>query len=891
MNYKIVLVFFILSFSGIAQSTINSEEDKIALEEVFNELEELYAIHFSYVADIIIQEEALLKKEGTLKEKLLVIQNQTSLIFKKIDEQNYVVLSQSAENNFRICGNLYSTANKKPIKNAEVTTANNTFFNTSDENGFFELFLTDIQDTVFFQHSDFQIKTVEAKELFKKDTCKDVFLDEAGYKLEEVFITDYLTNNSLYKKAINQIRIDPNQIGVLPSLVEPDVLELLQILPGVQSSNETASDLFIRGGNPDQNLVLWDGIRMYSSGHFFGSFSSYNPYVTEDVKLIRGGTDPQYGGAVSGIVDISSTDIIPEHIKGGGGLSLTHGDVFLKAPIAKNLGLIVSGRRSYVDLVQTGTYNNYLNRSLQNTTFFQNKPHFFDNEKERTTEYYFADITGKLIWNVSKNDKIRASFIYNENDTFYTFRALEDGSRGFTSKDQIDEIKIINNGVSFIWNHDWSPNLSHTISSYYSYFKNQFLDDEKLFSGEPFDPDNLSFRSDYESTNRVSEINSFFGLDWKINAFLGLKSGFQISDINTKLQIDEIMTTVDEMTPYTDLYENTNFTRSIFSDFKIAIKDRFSANVGIRLNDFSIYQNPELDKLYKEPRIRVQGRINNRLQARLSYDQKYQMMIQESFFEGIEFRVPRNIWLLADDEYGEPLMSEQWSFGFIYRKKNLDIDVDVYHKRISNLFTFSRGFEQLPVFDIGESKNIGLDVLIKKRFKKYQTWISYSLSSQRSTYADLNNGDAFIGNFDTPNRFSWIHRFQFDKLEFSLGWNYRTGAPYSSNVTLAMIDEEDPDFNLEAIEFGTLNNARLPDYHRLDITGTYKFKFSKRSKLRGKIALSLLNIYNRKNTLSKLFVPKVISSDPETNEFIRELEEEDVKSLGFTPNVSIRFNF
>lgn len=889
MNYQFFLLYVLLSFSVIAQDKSDLQESGTPLVQVLSKVEEFYSIKFSYNTDIISQYRVHSIQWQSLEDDLRQIQRQTSIFFEKINEHYYAIRSKKNTNkSFKICGYVINSINKKPISSCKVQNTKGSLFTNTDSKGYFELFLSDTTDNIFIYHPEFQMKLMQTT-MFKSGICKTIGLKEDSYQLEEVLISDYLKNNILENSSKDEVRIDPNNIGVLPSLVEPDILEILQILPGVQSPDETASDIFIRGGSPDQNLVLWDGIRMYSSGHFFGAFSTYNPYVTEDIKLIRGGTSPQYGGAISGVIDIRSTDRIPEQLQGGGGVNFTHGDLFLKIPVAKNLGFILSGRRSYVDFIQTGTYNNYLSRSLQNAMFFQDQEFFVDNDiKMTSTDFYFADVTGKLIWEATKNDKLAISFIHNENETSYTFKTLEVPEiTSYTSLDQINKLGNRNTGTSIIWNHIWTPKFSFTVNGNLSLFDNRFRSTENFYDQEPFDVEGLVFEDDYINTNTVKEIKASTVFDWKIHDALGLKSGFEISEVRTKIDSKS----QSEFIPFAELIENdsllidlSNTTRAVFSDFQFTSTKKLSANLGVRLTDFSIFQNPKLNNVYVEPRLRLQLRMNDQLQARLSYDQKYQVVSGRSFLEGRSFGILRKEWLSVDDDYGEPPMSDQWSIGFIYRKKTVAIDLDFYRKKVTNLSSFTRGFEQVPVFDIGHNTNVGIDVLIKKRFRTYQTWISYSLSKQQSSFEGLNNGDPFPGNYDSRHRFSWSHQLRLNNLEFSLGWNYRTGTPYSKNVTLFFGTNR-------YLDFGPINNGRLDDYHRLDFTGSYKFEFDKKSKLKGRIALSLLNIYNRKNNLGKLFDPKLIRTDPNTSEPIFELDSRERKSLGFTPNISFRIRF
>ena len=185
-------------------------------------------------------------------------------------------------------------------------------------------------------------------------------------QLDEILISEYLTTG-IREGQDKSITVSPKELGILPGLTEPDVLQSIQLLPGVQSPTETASGLYVRGGTPDQNLILWDGIKMYNSGHFFGTISAFNPYITDEIKLFKSGTKARYGNRVSSVIDISSDNKIPESIKGGFGFNMTHIDAYFKAPISKKVAILVSGRRSFTEIFNTATFKNLAKRVFQNT--------------------------------------------------------------------------------------------------------------------------------------------------------------------------------------------------------------------------------------------------------------------------------------------------------------------------------------------------------------------------------------------------------------------------------------------------------------------------------------------------------------------------------------------
>ena len=245
--------------------------------------------------------------------------------------------------------------------------------------------------------------------------CRNIFLGLALVDFPKIIITEYLADGIDQNSADAHISIKPEKMDMLPGLTEADVLQSIQLLPGVSSPNETASGIFIHGGTPDQNLILWDGIPIYHSGHFFGSISAFNPNVVDDVKVYRGGFGPQYGGRVSGVIDISSTDNIPEQISAGIGINLTHGDAFAKIPLFKQkAALILSFRRSFTDLWQTPTFKQMSKKVFQGTKIEDSQEEAEDDDNlDLTQEFHFIDFSAKWIWQVSPKDRFVMSYVWS----------------------------------------------------------------------------------------------------------------------------------------------------------------------------------------------------------------------------------------------------------------------------------------------------------------------------------------------------------------------------------------------------------------------------------------------------------------------------------------------
>jgi len=712
--------------------------------------------------------------------------------------------------------------------------------------------------------------TEQTKLVYKKISNRYYLVKKDGrinlgklQELEEVLISEYPTLG-IKKKRDGSVSIVPEKLGILPGLTEPDVLQSLQILPGVQSPDETASGLFIRGATPDQNLVLWDGIKMYYSGHFFGLLSAFNPYITKEISLSKNGARARYGNAVSGVVDITSTPEIPKTIQGGFGLNLINADAYLKAPITKDIGVVISARRSFTDVFKSVTFNNLSDRIFQNiTTFTDNVQDDIQIMSSRDDIFYFGDYTAKIIAKLSSKDKLTFSTLYAKNNLHYRFEAQDNIE---TSEDMLD---IKNEGGSLTWNRQFNDKLSLNTQAYFSNFKLGYRG-EKTF---------LDFIEEGRKRNDVKEVGFSFETDYSFNKTHKLFSGYQFSST----QVDYFLFSFSEVFGITSTAEEAdhNNTHALFSEYQYNTKKvKFTA--GIRANNYS-----NVKKTYIEPRLRSEVKLNDNFSVKAALESRSQPISQIIEFQSSQlgFAIENQIWVLADKEAFPIQRSQQYSAGILYNKNNWGIDIEGYYRDITGLTTIARGLENISdFFQEGESDVFGVDILVKKKMNNYRTWMGYSYLNNKIVVDGFNDNRAVPGDFDTTHNFTWSHAYKWKSLEFSLGWKYRTGTPY--NPLNSIITDAD---GFLVFNFGETNSERLPNYHRLDFSSTYRFKFSKKGKLRGKLGVSLLNVYNQKNILRRQFgIGEALDETERPNYQIRQV---DNVSLGLTPNVLFRVDF
>lgn len=685
--------------------------------------------------------------------------------------------------------------------------------------------------------------------------------------LNEVLVTNYITSG-INKKKNGSISILPKQLGVLPGLTEPDVLESLKIIPGVQSPNETASGIFIRGGTPNQNLVLWDGIKMFYSGHFFGLLSAFNPYTTKEITLSKSGTEARYGNRVSGVIDIKTSDNIPEKITGGFGLNMTHADAFIHVPVSKKSAFSFSARRSYSDILKTFTFDKLSTRVFQ--TFDDNQENNIIDKTikfDRDNTFKFSDYTAKLIIKPSDDEILSLSFLHTTNNLSNRFNIP------FYKDNYTDDLNIKNAGLSAQWTKKSSEKSTKNFKAYFSTFnlaykgRYSYIDDYLVFNSIK---DNL-----------INDIGFTYDYTYSLNDKTDILFGYNFTSTEAEYKLQYLID-LDGSQIFSSIQDDkgANNTHSIFGEY-LFDNDNWNINLGARFNYFS-----KIDKYVLEPRIYLEKKLSESLSLKTSFEKKHQTLSQVVEFQTsiLGFDLENQIWAQINKDDIPLQKSTQIGTGLLFNKNNWKINIEPYFKKVSGMTSQTSGYnDQTQDFSRGEGDVFGIDVLINKKINNYRTWINYSYTKNRFKFLDLEN-EFFPANHDITNYFSWSHAYKLNNYEFSLNWNYRTGNPYTAVKEFYTNNEGTPIINLDT---DNLNAKRLPNYHRLDASMTYSFNFSERWK--GKLGFSLLNIYNRKNILSRTHNAVPVRNS--NNDIEYKLEQVDKISLGITPNLVFRVYF
>ncbi len=864
MIKKLSILFFLILKFSYAQHNLNTYNYiNVELESVLNQIEEDFSIKFSYNPEWIkgVKVDFSLEKPS-LSEVIVTLERQLHFLFNKLDDRYFTL---KPINKLYVCGYL-KEKNLTPFSGATVSNLSRKKMDITTNEGYFQLSDIDKNDTIEISSFGYKTKRIPAKSFFKK--CEDFFLEEKFYALNEVVVKEYLSSSISLKNG-GIVDFDLKKPDILAGQAEPDILQTVQVLPGVDNTTENAADLIIRGSSPDKNLILWDGIKLYNTDHFFGTLTNLNASLVNNVSIHKSGVSAKYGDRVSGIIDISLDKEVPKKIESSLGINLLNSDFLLKLPITKRLGFFISSRRSFTDFYNSEIFDNNFNRIFQNSRVNITRQVFrIDPSFKNEQTLIFEDHSAKLIYDLNEKHKFSGTFLFTNNKFTDEVSFFGEDAFGGFGTTFFDILKISNLGASFIYTSQWNDKLNTNLEVKYSDYDLEYLsfNFDRTF-GFPFD---------LERSNKIKELTSNFNINYSLSKYWNILSGYEL--LNTRVKSNLI---IGIILPVLDSDQKNKPTHSIYNQInfnKVAIAN---VNLGVRLTKFANF-----DQVKWEPRLNIEKKTHKNFRVRASAEIRHQSINRIKILSGFDTGEENEVWLPSIQDAIPLLKTKQVSLGAVFEKNNWVVDIETYYKKSEGLITFPpmshNRFSNVP--EEGEGTIKGIDFLVKKKVRNYTTWLGYTYATNKEKFENINNNRTFNSNNDIRHSLTWSHFLQWKKFQFSLGWKYRTGTPFTLIKELI----RDP---LKSNSFDILNGERTPDYHRLDFSVNYTTRLSKRDQRKSmKIGVALQNIYNRKNILNTQFSRFIASPElelalsPDPIRF-------DTESLGFTPNVFLRFNF
>ena len=724
---------------------------------------------------------------------------------------------------------------------------------TTDERGHYELSLQEGSYTIKYSFVGY---ITESREVNIANSVKtiDVMMKTDSKMLDEVIISSKGRDANVKELQMSIQNIDMIQIRKIPSLMgEVDVIKSIQLLPGVHAASEGSSGFSVRGGSPDQNLILLDDVPVYNASHFLGFFSVFNNDVIKDATLYKGDIPAMYDSRLSSVLDIKTIDEIPNKFKMQGGVGILTSRLTLNIPFNKG--------RSAVMLAGRITYGGVLACNMI--------------KKLRGNSMYFYDFNAKIMHTV--NDKNR----------LFVSAYLGDDILGV---DSLMTMKYGNKNVTTRWNHIFNDKLSSNLSVFYSNYRYQIGVDM-----QPYDFDitagieDLSAKYDFTFLFN-NNITSRFGASATYHQYGQGKLNDRTGVLATYLGVspdDEIVRKALEYSLY------------LTNDHKIG--DLFSIRYGLRL---SIFQNKGEEYLYlfddeyeyygdiyygsnelfhtefnMEPRLAIMYQLDDKSSIKASYLRTVQYAQVATNATG---GIPFDLWFPSSPNI-KPQKCDQYAIGYFrnFLHNDIETSVELFYKDIHNVIDFAddaffigNAFVDGEVRS-GKGRSYGAEILARKNFGKLTGWISYTYSRTFRTIKDINLGKEYISPYDRPHNISIVINYEFNKyFDVSATWVYNTGQPTTYPYGKYTIDGV-----TYSIYNGERNKSRYPDYHRLDLSATLKCK--KRKNWQGEWNFSVYNAYGRKNTWAVIFIPQEDNT----------IKTQQISLFSVIPSVSYNFKF
>ena len=701
------------------------------------------------------------------------------------------------------------------LKHSQGTTTN-TF-------GFYSLTLP--RDSVWLRFSYVGYQPAIIKLYLERDTTIHFELNTS--MLQEVIVDGNSEDAIQNTTRMGTIDVPIDQLKKIPALLgETDVLKVIQLLPGVQAGTEGSSGLYVRGGGPDQNLLLLDGVPVYNASHLFGFISVFNADAINHVELVKGGFPARYGGRLSSVIDINMKEGNQKKFKGEGSIGFVASKLTLEGPIVKDrTSFIVSARRTYLDV---------LTRPM-----IQAASH-----GDAVAGYYFYDFNGKINHKINERNRLYLS-TYMGNDRAYA-RSKEDyySNNQHVSLEDKFGLQWGNITTALRWNSIISKKLFSNLTATYSRYRFDVFANAKDKIEEPDHPTIINYDNiDYVSGIRDYALKADF--DFLPSPSHFIKFGTQAMRHRFTPGVFSYRSTQN---PDTTLGSKPIYASEFFAyaEDDIQLSRRFKVNVGIHASLFNVNRRTYHSV---QPRISARFLLTDDLSLKASYAKMTQYL---HLLTNAGLGLPTDLWVPTTPSVG-PENSYLTSAGLAYNLWNLyDFSVEAYYKTMTGLIEYKDGASYADIENDwqkkiakGSGETYGAEFFFHKKTGKFNGWAGYTLSWNYRTFPEINDGRRYFYKYDRRHDIEFVLAYQInDMKDLSLTWVYGTGNAISlANASYWALGRNGA--QPEPVDYyNGRNNYRMRAYLRLDLSYTRKkiTKYGERS-----WSYSVYNAYSRRN--------------------------------------------
>ena len=687
----------------------------------------------------------------------------------------------------------------------------------SNNYGFYSISLRPGTYTLTYSYIGYQ--EIEKRIDLNENMVIEIELLPETEQIEEVIVSAEKKDINITRVEMGVEKLQPATIKSIPALMgEVDLIKAIQLLPGVQSTSEGSSGFSVRGGTPDQNLILLDEATVYNASHLMGFFSVFNNDAVNDLKLYKGDVPAQYGGRLSSLLDVRMKDGNSKKFSGTGGIGNISSRLTLEGPIIKDrTTFLLSARRTYMDLF----------------LLLSKDPDV------KNSKLYFYDTNMKLSHRFNENNRLYLSGYFGRDVMKSPDFKMGFGNKTFTAR----------------WNHIFSQKLFLNFTTVWSRY------DYELGTSED-QPESWIWDSNLEDVGLKADFSYFMKPESSLQ--------FGVQSFYHSFNPGSARGTGDQsiFTEYT-INENHALEHAAYLSHQLNVGEKLVVKYGVRaswfqnIGDATVYQFDEdyqvsdstqyaKGDVYQnyyglEPRLGINYMFSRDLSFKFNYNRSRQYIQQAS---NSTAGSPLDVWFAASPNV-KPQIADQFALGIFKNFKNdmYQASVETYYKDMQNTIDFADHAELLlnkqmeGEIRVGSSKAYGVEFLLKKTEGKLTGWLGYTLSHTERTISGINDGKTYVAPFDKPHDISLVMNYEASKrVSVSANWIYATGQP----ITLPVQRYE---INGAIVPlYSERNGARYDDYHRLDFSVTLKGRNKNNSSWNGEWVFSIYNVYNRKNT-------------------------------------------
>ena len=770
---------------------------------------------------------------------------------------------------FTISGHISDNTSSETLIGANVTENIQHLGTATNAYGYYTITLPKGKTDLHFSYLGYATK--QCSFILHRDTIMNIKMQESN-QLQEVVITSKKAEDGLVATQMGANEIPMAQIKSTPNMLgESDIMKTIQLMPGVQSGVDGSAGLIIRGGAPDQNLILLDGIPLYNVDHLFGFFSIFPPESIKKVTLFKSSFPARFGGRLSSVVDIRTNDGDMNHYHGILSIGLLTSKINIQGPIVKNkTAFNFSARRSYFDILA--------------------KPFMTGDDK---FSYYFYDINAKINHKFSDRSRLFIN-AYNGKDHFYnSYNDHDDTNEKYQNKNNMDWGNTIFSGR---WNYIFNNQLfSNTTIAY-----NNYLSDIKISTNTTDDKKNIinTYDSKYHSGIRDWSYQIDFNYNPTPNHDIRFGTEYLYHEFRPEVVSSKIANaingTIEQDTTYHNISNSKIYANevSLYAEDNLKIGSKFNMNVGLHFSMFYVHNKTYLSP---QPRLSARYQLSQNIALKASYTKMSQYVHLLSY---TPIAMPIDLWVPVTDKI-KPMRSHQYSFGAYYSGvRNWEFSMETYYKNMKNVLEYKDGVSYFgksagweDKVDMGIGRTIGIEFMAKKSIGKTTGWVSYTLAKSERKFGkeSINYGKWFPYKYDRRHNVNITLTHKFSKsIDLGASWVCYSGGtttiPEKQTTIIQMsgIGESTGHYIDDAPYVGHRNNYRLPWTHRLNLSANFnkKTKYGMRT-----WNVSLFNVYNAMNPTFVYYSTK----DDHDNKTIPSIKKFTL--LPFIPSVTYLYKF